>query len=141
MKKAKGPTVSIVLALMLCGCASVGRKLDANQVDQIKKGETTKEQVAQLVGNPDQATKDSDGVTTWLYTYSRATAKASNFIPIVGAFAGGFDTETQSVTVTFGTNGIVSNVISSYGAQDLGTGLNTGGKARISGVEDNKRPK
>lgn len=140
MKQIKGSVLSLVLVLTLCGCATSGRKLDVNKVDQIQKGDT-KEQVAKLIGNPDQATKDSDGITTWSYVYVRATAKASNFIPIVGAFAGGANTENQSVTVSFGINGVVSNVISSYGAQDVGTGLNAGGKSKVSTVSDNKRPK
>lgn len=135
-------TMQLVLGVLLfSGCASVGRKLDTAKVEQIKKGETTREQVLKLIGSPDQTTKSSNGDVTFSYMYSRATAKGSSFIPIVGAFAGGVNTQNQTAVVTFGPDGIVKEIVSSYGASDIGMGLESGSKANIKEVEQGKRPK
>jgi outer membrane protein assembly factor BamE (lipoprotein component of BamABCDE complex) len=132
----------LTLALMfgiVSGCASVGRKLDENAVAKIKKGETTRAEVLKALGSPDQMTRDGDGNVTFQYIYVRATAKASTFIPIVGAFAGGANVQNQMLMVTFGTNAVVKDLISTYGATESNTGVTTGTKADTQDVEQNKR--
>jgi hypothetical protein len=128
-----------ILALVLVGCASTGRKLDTSKVAQIKKDVTTREQVIQLVGAPDQMTANAEGIVTFHYTYVRATAKPIAFVPVVGLFAGGADVQNQTLMVMFGTNGIVRDFVSSYGATDLNTGLGTGGTADVKAAEFPKR--
>ena len=125
---------------LLSGCASVGRKLDQSKVDQIKKGETTRDQVIQLIGSPDQITRTGDGVVVFQYMYVRASANGASYIPIVGAFAGGVNTQSQMVMVTFNTSNIVSDIFSSYGGNQMNQGLSTGSKAAMNDVETNKRP-
>jgi len=71
----------------------------------------------------------------------RATAKPEGFIPFVGPFAGGVNTQNQSVIVVCGPDGVVSDVISTIGASEGGVGLSAGGKARVDEVEQKKRPK
>ena len=132
---------SIAFAILFTGCASTGRKIDMSKVDQIKKGETTKQQVIQLLGSPEQMTSDASGNTTFLYLYSRATTKGQTFIPIVGAFAGGANVQSQMVSVIFGPDGKVSNYTQSMSANDMSTGANSASKASMPQVEDNKREK
>jgi outer membrane protein assembly factor BamE (lipoprotein component of BamABCDE complex) len=129
----------IALAVLLCGCASVGRKLDESKVDQIKKGVTTRDQVVQLVGSPDQITRDGFGRVMFQYIYSRATTKPSTFIPIVGAFTGGADVQSQMLMVTFDTNNAVSDLFSSYEVNEINSGVNTGSAVQMNDVEANKR--
>jgi outer membrane protein assembly factor BamE (lipoprotein component of BamABCDE complex) len=129
------------LLVLLAGCASVGRKLDENAVAKIKKGETTRAEVLKSLGSPDQMTRDGEGNVTFQYIYVRATTKPSTFIPVVGAFAGGANVQNQMLMVTFGTNGVVKDLISTYGATESSTGVNTGSKADVQDVEQNKRPK
>lgn len=95
------------LALLLIGCASVGRKIAQEEVDKIQKGRTTRAQVDQLLGSPDHVTKDGDGNVTYEYVYAYAQAKGESFIPVYGAFAGGTKVQSQTVRVTFGPDGIV----------------------------------
>ena len=128
-------------ATLLAGCATVGRKLDQTSVDKIKKGETTREEVLKLIGSPDQMTRDGSGNVTFSYMYVRATAKPETYIPIVGAFAGGANVQNQMVIVTFGPDGIVKDIISTYGATESGMGTSAGSKADLKDVETNKRPK
>lgn len=133
--------VVIASLLVLAGCASTGRKLDEAKINQIKKGQTTREDVIKLVGSPDQMMRTASGETTFTYTYFRATAKASSFIPIVGAFAGGADVQNQMLMVTFGPDNLVKDYVSTYGATDTGTGLNAGSKPDVQAVEADKRAK
>jgi hypothetical protein len=73
--------------------------------------------------------------------YIRVTAKPESFIPVVGAFAGGANTQNQIVMITIGPDGKVSDIFISYGASESGYGLSSGGKADLKEVEDNKRSK
>lgn len=138
MKKLLSITIASVL---VCGCVSVGRKLDSSKVAQIKKGETTRQQVINLIGSPDQMTQDGNGNVMFQYIYVRASAKPATYIPVVGAFAGGANTQNQMVMVTFGSDGIVSDIVTSYGANETGTGLNVGSEAKMPEVQGDKRGK
>jgi len=130
-----------LIVIPLVGCATYGRKIDQTSLEKIKKGETTREEVIQLLGSPDQITKDTNGNITMMYMYVRATAKPESFIPVVGAFAGGTNTQNQMVMITIGPDGKVSDIFTSYGASESGYGLSSGGKADLEEVEENKRPK
>ena len=108
--------------VLLCGCVSVGHQLDQAKVDQIKKGVTTREQVLALVGQPDQITKDGDGIVTFQYMYVHSSATAATYIPIAGAFVGGANTKTQTLSLTFGTNDVVSSLMNSTGGNQMNLG-------------------
>ena len=130
-----------LLCSLLINCASVGRKIDQSAVEKIKKGETTKAQVIQLIGSPDQITKIDGNSTTFTYMFTRVTTKPTTFIPYVGLLAGGADTQNQMLMITFGPDDIVNNIVDSHGADEINTGLLTGSKAKMDDVEKNKRPK
>jgi outer membrane protein assembly factor BamE (lipoprotein component of BamABCDE complex) len=131
----------VLLVACLLGCVTSGRKIDQAAADQIEKGKTTKEQVVALIGSPESITRSSNGDTTYTYRYVRATAKPINFIPVVGAFAGGANMQQQMYRVTFNPKGIVKDYSSTYGASEADTGLAAGGKPEIPEVEENKRAK
>lgn len=117
--------VILLTAVLLIGCASTGRKIDMTKIDQIKKGETSQAEVLQLLGTPQQTTRNSKGETTFTYIYTYASTKAETFIPIVGAFAGGANVQTQMTTISFGPDGKVSEYTTSSGANNVSTGLST----------------
>lgn len=121
--------LTLVLALMLTGCASVGRKIDTAKLDQIKKGQSTKEDVVKLLGTPNSLTSDSEGNTTMAYIYSRATIKGQTLIPIAGAFIGGANAQCQIVMVMIGPDGKVSRFYQSQTVIESGPGLGSGGQA------------
>jgi outer membrane protein assembly factor BamE (lipoprotein component of BamABCDE complex) len=131
----------VLLAGLLSGCVSSGRKIDQAAVETITKGETTKAQVINLLGSPDQITKLGNGDTIFMYNYMRATPKPTTFIPIVGAFAGGANLQHQNCMVIFGPDGVVKNYTSTQGGTEAGRGLEAGGRATIPEVEEGKRPK
>lgn len=132
---------SILLLACLAGCVSVGHKIDQSAAEKIEKGKTTREQVISLLGSPDNITRTGRGDTIFMYNYTRATPKPATFIPIVGALVGGADVQHQMYLVTFDSNGVVKDYISTYGASESGTGLATAGKAEMPDVEVDKRPK
>ena len=128
----------IILAALLCGCVSYGRKIDQAKVEQIRTGETTRAQVLQLIGSPDQITSTGTGVLLFQYAFVRATPKASTFIPVVGAFAGGANVQNEMVMVTF-TNNIVSAITSTCGGNEMGTGANAASGVDLPTVTNDKR--
>lgn len=129
----------IALAVLGTGCASVGRKIDPTAASQLKNGQSMAD-VRGLIGAPDQVTRDGNGNETWMYLYSRASVKGATFIPVVGAFAGGMNTQNQSVVVIF-ANGTVSHVQSSFGGMDVNQGANSGSRVKLDETEQGKRPK
>ena len=124
----------ILFAAVLAGCASSGREINVDNAAKIQKGATTKAEVKQLVGDPQQISNDSDGNQTWTYLYTRATAKGTSFIPIAGAFRGGVNTQNQSLVVKFNPAGVVTFVESSFGGSSLDTGASAGPEAKTPGI-------
>jgi outer membrane protein assembly factor BamE (lipoprotein component of BamABCDE complex) len=131
----------ILLAGLLAGCASTGRKIDQSAADKIEKGKTTKAGVISLIGSPELITRKSNGDTIFVYNYTRATAKPATFIPYIGPFVGGANVQHQSTSVTFGPDGVVKDFSSTQGATESDMGLTSGGKPDIPDVELDKRPK
>jgi len=136
----KNLILAFVAVALLCGCVSYGRKIDQAKVEQIRSGETTRAQVLQLLGSPDQITSTGNGVVMFHYIFVRATPKASTFIPVVGAFAGGANVQNEMVMITF-TNNVVRDFLSTYGGNESGTGAEAASTTDLPAVQTGKRPK
>lgn len=141
MKKPITLTLTLAAALLFTGCVTSGRKIDQTKVDQIQKGVTTRDEVKKLLGAPDQIIRDANGNTTFQYHYVRATAKGESFIPVIGAFMGGANVQTQFFTVRFGEDNKVADFTSTQGGTETSTGASTGSKSNLPDVEKDKRPK
>lgn len=87
-----------------------------------------------MVGLPQQVGKDSDGNETWTYTYARASAKGTSFIPIAGAFMGGVDTQNQTLVVKFGPDGVVTFTDLSFGGISTDMDASAGKPVDMPGV-------
>ena len=137
-----GKLAFLVLGLAACSsCMSVGRKIDAEAVNRIEVGKTTRQEVRASIGSPDQELKNGNGDRTYMYMYARSEATPASFIPYIGPLFGDSKSQNQSVTVTFGKDGIVKDVNSTMGGMEAGENLSAGGKARLPETEDNKRAK
>ena len=112
-----------LLAVSLSGCMSSGVKVDESKVAEFKRGETTYPDVLKVLGRPTQSTFMPDGSHMIMYSYMSAQARPESFIPIVGAFVGGADSENSTVMLTFDENGVLKNTMSSQGGTGVGTGL------------------
>ncbi len=80
----------------LLGCAPIhftsGRPFTAEQIRSIEQGKTTKAEVLKLLGDPQLAGKDDEGLDIWTYMYIDAAA------PIKGGEA---EAKFRRLTVTF----------------------------------------
>ena len=104
-------------ALLLAGCATSGRDFDSAKVSQIKKGETTEQQLVTMFGEPTQRAIDSEGMTHLTWQYMEARANGKNFIPVYGMFHHETDTANKTLMVTL-KEGIVTNYTASQGANE-----------------------
>jgi outer membrane protein assembly factor BamE (lipoprotein component of BamABCDE complex) len=102
----------VVLALVLAGCASGGndilRTQDANTVNQyIIDGKTTRNEIEKIYGPPSSTSFADAQTDIWIYRWARATAKAENFVPYVGAFVGGRDVQQKELVILFNAQNVV----------------------------------
>ena len=114
---------AILAALLLSACASSGVRVTDDQLSQFKEGQTTKQEVITALGQPTTTIRNADGTTMIMYTYAEARTRGSTFIPIVGAFAGGMDTRSNNVVMTFDRQGILQNTSSSSSQYGTATGI------------------
>jgi len=131
--------VILIAVVLVAGCASVGRRIDPEAVQQLQVGRTNRHQAIALLGSPDSITQVGSGGSMWTYSFARASTKASSFIPVVGALSGGTNVQSQSLVLTFGADSILKDFVSSVSGTDVGTGLNAAPKARLDEVEAGKR--
>jgi outer membrane protein assembly factor BamE (lipoprotein component of BamABCDE complex) len=96
---------------MLCGCASVGTKIDQTQTDQIKKGVTTREECVQWFGDPSSVSIDGNGRHIAMWIHSEVRNRAQNFIPVVGLISSKMDTKTQTLMVIFDDHEVVVDFV------------------------------
>jgi len=112
-----------MLCVLVVGCASYGKKIDLSSVDKIQKGVTTEAQVKAMLGNPMSVGITAEGKKFMMYMYTQSQTKASTFIPIVGAFVGGADTQTQTLQIWVDENDVVTTYTYNTSNSELNTGL------------------
>jgi len=93
-----------VIALALVGCVSTGTQVKDSALTQFHNGVTTEADIVKALG-PAQSVTTVNGRRFVSYIGVHAQAKASTFIPIVGAFVGGASSQASSVTFRFGQDG------------------------------------
>ena len=114
----------VALISLLIGCATSGNPRVAQEevLAQIILGQTTKEEVRQLLGPPQGFTKSLiEGLAQekllyelWIYHYHKVETNPALFIPFVGlavvAACGGVESQFHSLTIGFSSEGIVKSV-------------------------------
>lgn len=63
-----------LMAMILSGCVYTGTNFDESKLDNVQKGQTTKQEVISYFGNPSTTTVDSDGNELLMWTYSIGSA-------------------------------------------------------------------
>ncbi len=116
----------LALATIITACAATGVKVDPSQTASFKPGQTTYAEVIAKLGPPTSQTQIGTGQRFISYTYARSAARPETFIPIVGAFVGGADTQAQSVMFRFDANGVLVDTTSSSHQMGSGTGFMAG---------------
>jgi hypothetical protein len=113
--------------LLLSGCVSTGNSdLASDQtMAHIKVGETTRQQVVDLLGEPDsRMTIEVGGATRewWSYTYASAVINPIDYILLYGLFFNGiglYDTR-YDIGVFFDHRGVVSSLSRLKADYDMG---------------------
>ncbi|AGH44539.1 hypothetical protein [Paraglaciecola psychrophila] len=116
--------LALLLTFILFGCTSYGSKIDRNYATSIEKGVTTEAEVVRQMGPPTSMGLGGEGLKTLSYMHVASQFKASTFIPIVGLFAGGADTQTTMLIITIDQEtGIVKNWTYNQSDSEVNTGL------------------
>ena len=113
---------AVIICLMLASCASAGVKVDQSKMAQFQKGKTTEAEVIAALGKPTDLDQNDDGTHTIKYSYLRGVARPETYIPIVGPFVGGVDTEQTTTSLTFDRHDIL--IRSSHSQGMMGAGVN-----------------
>ncbi len=114
----------LVCCGLLMGCASAGKKFDADFVEVIEPDVTTLAEVEMALGKPQLTgieTREGVKLKTYTYSYSKASVKAETFIPYVGGtLVGGDKRKTQTLTIYFNKDDTVNDFTFNNGAIDSG---------------------
>ncbi len=107
--------------LLLTGCISYGNPnlADESVVGQIKAGETTKEQVAALLGEPLHrrssttiGDRPGDAREWWSYSYSSSVVNPLKYVLLYGLFINGIGTPDtrRELNIFYSPEGVVATV-------------------------------
>ncbi len=103
--------IVIVLAIALAGCASVGNETlraetETSVQGKMVEGKTTKSEVRSMFGSPLKTTFTDGGLEVWTYEFSKVSADAVSYIPIVNLFGATASGKKKELVVLFDTTGI-----------------------------------
>lgn len=127
---------TLIATAALTGCAASGVRVTDDQVAHFKKGITTKSDVLQTLGKPTMQMRLGDGTSMVTYSFSETSVRPATFIPIVGAFAGGADSRSNSMTLRFDANDKLIDTTSASFENGTGHGVSAG---PVQGVPDQPR--
>lgn len=125
MKSKRGAALGLAVFL-LSGCASGGVKVEERQLSSFERGRTTYSQVIGQLGAPTANTLMNDGRRVIVYTFVQAQARPESFIPIVGIFVGGADSQATSASLIFDREGVLESYSSTQAQYGMGTGFASG---------------
>ncbi|EPB9717151.1 hypothetical protein QMT04_04625 [Cronobacter sakazakii] len=91
---------------LISGCSTSGNQKIKNETAQslqskIIKNKTTKTELLTKLGEPDTRTTLDDGNEQWRYFMYNNQFNATTFIPVVGLFTGGSQTQSKTLEIEF----------------------------------------
>ncbi|EJH9359906.1 hypothetical protein NF733_004668, partial [Escherichia coli] len=95
-----------IIVFLLSGCSTSGNQNLKNETPQslqskIIKNKTTKTELLTKLGEPDTRTTLDDGNEQWRYFMYNNQFNATTFIPVVGLFTGGSQTQSKTIEIDF----------------------------------------
>jgi len=104
--KMKKIIVAAMMATLLAGCASSGNGKLKNETEvsmqsKLKEGITTKTQVKDMLGSPDNVSFTDGGKEIWKYSFAKVKVDGTSFIPLYGLFHNGTNGTKKELTVLF----------------------------------------
>ena len=122
----RGVVVSILGAMLLCGCAASGVQVSEQQAQSFQVGRSTYAEVVGQLGEPTSTSVDSKGARIATYSYNAVSSRPQNFLPYIGPLVAGYDTKSSAVTFTFNTRGVLTNMASTQSNVGAGSNLAAG---------------
>jgi outer membrane protein assembly factor BamE (lipoprotein component of BamABCDE complex) len=103
---------ALASVVLIAGCASVGNETlraesEASVQKKITEGKTTKSEVRSMFGSPMKTTFTDGGLEIWTYEFSKVSADAVSFIPIVNIFGATASGTKKELVVLFDKDGLV----------------------------------
>lgn len=105
---------SILLTLTLLGCAGKTghtflEEISPTDISQaLVPCQTTREEVREKFGDPEEIDFDPSGREKWVYRFVRSEAKGVNYVPIVSSFYSGTNDTKKQLIILFDTTGRVT---------------------------------
>ncbi len=96
--------LAAALIAALAGCVSSGPKIDATQLSEIRKGQTTLGEIQKQFGRPNMTSKNMDGSVTAIYVHAE-DEKGVSIAPVSATLTGSLET----VTFSFDAKGILTD--------------------------------
>ncbi|EIJ0521678.1 hypothetical protein LQR78_002717 [Salmonella enterica] len=99
-------TSFFIAIFSISGCSTSGNQKLKNETSQslqskIIKNKTTKTELLTKLGEPDTRTTLGDGNEQWRYFMYNNQFNATTFIPVVGLFTGGSQTQSKTLEIDF----------------------------------------
>jgi outer membrane protein assembly factor BamE (lipoprotein component of BamABCDE complex) len=104
--------IAAFISLSLLGCASVGNETlrvesEASVQKKMVEGKTTKSEVRAMFGSPLKTSFTDGGLEIWTYEFSKVSADAVSYIPIVNLFGATASGTKKELVVLIDKAGIV----------------------------------
>lgn len=118
----------VVAAFVLCGCASVGNETLRNESEtsvqtKLIEGKTTRTQVRSMFGSPLKTSFTDGGQEIWTFEFSKVSADAVSYIPIVNLFGASASGKKKELVVLFDKAGLIQRYSMSESDVTQKTGL------------------
>jgi hypothetical protein len=121
-------TISLLLALTVFGCATLGRRVNEGQLTDFVPGETTYFEVVATLGLPTNELRNPDGTRQIVYAYQHDQINPEAVIPGVGMLFKERSTEYAQTTIYFDQQNRYLSYSQSQGRTDYGRGPIAGGR-------------
>ena len=117
----------VVLSVALAGCASTGNESiraesSSTIKDKIVEGKTTQAQVQSMFGAPTVTSFTDSGLEVWTYDFTKMSADAISYVPVVNSFGGSASGTKKSLVVLFDKQ----NVVQRYSLKEAEVSQKTG---------------
>ncbi len=120
---------TLITLFLISGCAGkTGHQFLAKMSNEeisskLVKNKTSKAEVTEMFGDPEDIEMGVNEEETWLYKYTRSEAKGVNFVPVVSSFYGGTNDNIRKLKIKFNGCGLVDKFAFSSSKGETKTGL------------------
>jgi len=121
--------IALIMCLLVTGCgAKTGHQFLAKMSNQevankLVANKTSKAEVREMFGDPEDIDMIDNGGETWLYKYIRSESKGINYVPIASSFYGGTNDSIKKLKIKFNDCGVIEKYTFSNSKGETKAGL------------------